>query len=505
MSEQELNAILEEIKNRGKTKNEPINKNALDEINFEFNSYETGRTQPKSIETELTVESDADEYISSAELDGGLRIEEKSAEPVFEPTRLFEKPAAEESVLTEETPAEEDNPLADEYDELPQEDKKKLSKKTIIIAAVAVLLVAAVGVGVFFALKGRSTQPPQMKDPATEQIQNVSGVAVDNTPKNPLTGEGGYNDSAIGKRPVAVVVENEYSTESVRPQWGLADADIVLEGESEYSTRLLLFWADYTTVPSQVGPARSARPPFIKFSELFDAVFIHAGYSHSKGDYVGADAVFKNDNVDHVNLLQTSGDGTYFGRDRSRTSTVEHTGYLNGTNVAKMLEAYNINTSFTPENYTQLSFNDQIQDLSQTSAKSIDFRWTGVTSGRCPKTGKFTYDEESGVYTTTDFDSAYGKSGVRWENLVFLLDNTTYVVKANYKGSGSGETYCNYSLSGGKGLIASNGTAVEISWGVSNGKLWFKDSNGNEVKLNPGKTYIGYGSQNHGGYAQINE
>ena len=80
-----------------------------------------------------------------------------------------------------------------------------------------------------------------------------------------------------------------------------------------------------------------------------------------------------------------------------------------------------------------------------------------------------------------------------------LLDKTQYVVKENYKGSGKSETYCNYELSGGTGLICSEGTSVEISWGVADSKLWMKDLNGNEISLNPGKTYIGYGSSNHSG------
>ena len=49
------------------------------------------------------------------------------------------------------------------------------------------------------------------------------------------------------------------------------------------------------------------------------------------------------------------------------------------------------------------------------------------------------------------------------------------------------------------GLICSEGTSVEISWGVADSKLWMKDLNGNEISLNPGKTYIGYGSSNHSG------
>ena len=117
---------------------------------------------------------------------------------------------------------------------------------------------------------------------------------------NPLTGEANFPSSALNKRPVAVVVENEFSSRGVRPQWGLEDVDICLEGESEASTRLLLFWADYNDVPEQVGPTRSARPPFIHFSQLFDSIFIHAGLSHTRDNYKGADDVFK----EEINVLR---------------------------------------------------------------------------------------------------------------------------------------------------------------------------------------------------------
>lgn len=541
MSEQELNAILEEIKNRGRQKNEE-NLDSSNEINFDFNSATSRRSiseikadeEPKAQESVVTPkeeidlilekfmpvqEEKAEEIVFNVEEEQVVskEIEEPTITATFVDEKIEESPIVEEEIQAVEkatsiekaTSEEASIPSEDEYEEIPPVKDKNSTKKRIIISAVVIAIVAiAVAVACIFAGKHAKVEPPTTKEPATEiatQPTTEAPAVVDTTPKNPLTGEHKYNQAAIGKRPVAVVVENEYSTSSVRPQWGLADADIVLEGESEYSTRLLLFWADYTTVPKQVGPARSARPPFIRFSELFDCVFIHAGLSRSKGNYVGADSVFQKDNVDHINLLQTSGDGTYFGRDKSRTSTIEHTGYLNGTNVAKMLGKYNIKTDFDPTKYTQLSFNEEAVDLSTTKANSVSFKWSGSSNGgRCPKTGKFSYNAQSKKYTTTDFDSKYGKANVEWENLVFLLDTTTYVEKNNYKGNHT-EVYCNYSLSSGKGMIVSNGTAVNITWGVKNGKLWFKDASGNDVKLNPGKTYIGYGSQNHGGYISIND
>ena len=374
----------------------------------------------------------------------------------------------------------------------------KKSKKPLIIA-IAVILIIALGVGLYFGLFRKNDDgPTTTKAPETTQAAAVS------TENNPLTGETGYNKAAIGKRPVAVVVENEYATESVKPQWGINEADIVLEGESEYSTRLLLFWADYTNMPAQIGPARSARPPFIRFSQLFDCIFIHAGLSRTRGNYIGANTVFKNENIDHINLLSYGEDGKYFGRDSSRTQTIEHTGFFNGTNAAELIEKQNFTTDIDASKFTNLQFNTKAEKLSDKSANNVKFIWSDVnTSGHCPKTGSYYYDESTQKYTTNDFDSQFGEANLEFENLIFLLDETEYIVKENYKGKGLTETYCDYKLSGGTGAVLSEGTVVDITWGVENGKLWMKDESGKEVKLNPGKSYIGYGSSNKDGKITI--
>ena len=422
----------------------------------------------------------------------------KTDEPEYE--EEYEEEYPEENAEAESSQQDDkDNIYFSEMAEQVDDKKPKKKGKTIAIVLVVLALVVAIAVGVYFYFFNGNKQDESTtatKAQATEAVSENLPLG----PQNPLTGEAGYDESALTQRPVAVVVENEYSTSSVRPQWGLADADIVLEGESEFSTRMLLFWADYNKVPEQVGPARSARPPFIRFSQLFNAVFIHAGLSHSKDNYVGADEVFKNENVDHINLLSFSESSSYFHRDKSRTSTIEHTGCLMGAHTAEMLQKSKINLKLNESKFTKLQFNDEAKALSSNTANEVSFKWS---KGYCPKLGKYTYDAEKHKYTTTDFDSKYGTSGVEWENLIFLLDETEYIVKHNYKHAGNSETYCNYNLSGGKGIVCSEGTCVEITWGVKDGKLWMKDAQGNEVKLNPGKSYIGYGSSNHGGYYEV--
>ncbi|MBE6719826.1 MAG: DUF3048 domain-containing protein [Ruminococcaceae bacterium] len=463
MSDKELDEILNEIKNRSKSEDN----NTADTF-----SFDTPKEEVKPVERTVTPTAKTTDF--GINDDAFLTNRHSDSERI-----------------TYSDESREDKPK-----------KKSKSKKPLVIIVSAVILLAIL-IGVYFgvvAKKGDATNPT-VPLPATEVFtKDEKRGAI-----NPLTGEDGYNEAALTKRPVAVVVENEYSTESVRPQWGMNKADIVLEGESEYSTRTLLFFADYTNVPSQVGPARSARPPFIRFSQLFDSIFIHAGLSKSKGDYVGADSVFESDNVDHVNLLSYAEDGKIFGRDYSRTSTVEHTGYLNGENVPELIESNKFNTTIDTSKFSILEFNNEVQDLSSTKATSVHFTWSDVySSGKCPKVGKFYYDTDSKKYTTEDFDSSYGEADLRFENLIFLLDETEYVVKENYKGSGKGETYCNYNLSGGEGKILSNGTAVDIKWSVENKKLVLKTTDGKAVKLNPGKSYIGYGSSNHGGKIEIN-
>ncbi|MGN0531629.1 MAG: DUF3048 domain-containing protein [Eubacterium sp.] len=474
MSEKELDEILNEIKRNGRGRDTATDDTDINQVLSQFSGADD---KP----AENTTAGDSNLVFNEVTRDSFIAEGSPKQEDVAIDLDAF--------VTKREQP----------HDSKKKNDDNKSGSKKVIIVIVAVIVAVAIGVGVYFGFfAGKKDETP--KDNNTNAVQQQDGSPAVVGAINPLTGESGYDQSALTQRPIAVVVENEYSTESVRPQWGLADADIVLEGESEFSTRLLLFWADYNKVPEQVGPARSARPPFINFSQLFDAVFIHAGMSHSRGNYVGASEVFKTKGIDHINLLSLSEDGGYFGRDKTRTTTVEHTGYLNGTRVPELLESKNIDTTLNESKFTTLKFNQEAKPLSGNVANTVSYKW----SSNCPKKATFTYDSAAGIYTTTDFDSTFGFANVKWQNLIFLNDQTEYVVKENYKGQGGSETYCDYHLSGGEGMVLSQGTYVNIKWGVTDGKLWLHDAaTGEDIVLNPGKSYIGYGSGNHGGQITV--
>lgn len=362
-------------------------------------------------------------------------------------------------------------------------DKKK--KGIIMGAAVLVVIIIA---AVIFAVANSNKEPETTAPLSTTQAPVTQAPVVI---ANPLTGESGYSESAVGKRPVAIVVEN---ASAARPQWGIADSDnppdIILEGEVEGGeTRMLWFYADYNSVPSQVGPVRSARPPFIRFSTLFDSIFIHWGMSTSKGNYVGADSVFTSEDVDHINQMAYSDKVGLFGRDSSRGVSSEHTGVLYGDKVADAIAGKEFRTDVDNDSFTAFSFNEKDEKVGETACNSV-----AVTFSSRSRTRDWTYSTSDNKYHSNDYETDVAR-----KNILVLYDTTEYIVKSNYKGSGSNEVYCDYKLAGGNGKLASMGTVCDITWSVEDGKLSVKDASGNDVSLNAGTTWIGWASSNNGG------
>lgn len=300
---------------------------------------------------------------------------------------------------------------------------------------------------------------------------------------NPFTGEENYNEAAVGQRPVAVVVENH---PDARPQWNITTPDIIVEGVVEGGiSRMLWLYADYTSLPDQIGPVRSIRPSYAQFSTFFDAVLIHWGGSNSKsttngGSYTGGYETISALGIDHIDGMNG---GSLFGRDKSRGVSSEHTGILKGANLVSTIQSMGIDMDIDTNHETVFDFYEESTDVGTTVANSVGVKFTSASDTR-----KFTYDSTEHKYVTTDW-----KTTVSFKNIIVLMASTT-----NYPTSGSG-TYVNYSLSSGSGYLISNGTQVGINWSTASGSLVITDANGDEVKLNVGDSYIGLASSNNGG------
>lgn len=390
-------------------------------------------------------------------------------------------------------------------------------KKSVLLTLVAILLAALICAG--------CSESPQQ-----EPAEDTSGAEVPVVTENPLTGENesqGFDVSALERRVAAFVVEN---TPDSRPQWGMDDEkyspDIILQGEVEGGiTRTLWMFADYSKLPEIIGPMRSARPPYIRFSELFDAIFIHWGQSSSKGDYVGANTVFKKDKVDHINQMTFNDTVGLYDRDQTRNTSMEHRGILYGAKVPDAINSTKIRKK--PTDYTRLCFNDFTMPVSVEDVNKITVNYSERTDW---EPTVWTYNEKDKKYYTSNFENDLCR-----DNLLVLFDKTEYVDKANYKGeAGHTVTYCDYKLAGGKGKLYTYGTCKDIEWKVNGKQLILIDpaataareqaaaEEGEEAEkdekaenaesaeggdeatyvaayLNPGKTWIGWVSSNHGG------
>ena len=336
---------------------------------------------------------------------------------------------------------------------------------------------------------------------------------------NPLTGataEDGFDTSALNRRIASFVVEN---APDARPQWGMTDEkyspDIILQAEVEGGiTRTLWMYADYNKLPEVIGPMRSARPPFIRFARLFDSFFFHWGKSHTENGYIGANSVFHQEMVSHIDEMHFDDQVGLFGRDHSRNVSSEHTGILYGEHVPEAIKQMGFRIE--PKDYTVLNFNEEPEPLSSKKADEVMVAF----SDRSFEAMTWNYNAEDKMYHTGHFENDLAR-----DNLLILYADTEYQEKTNYKGSGSSVVYCDYKMNGGKGLILSQGTRKKIKWKVKDHKLILIDKKATkkakkeareggateeeiksivvEAKLNPGKTWIGWISANNGGSADV--
>ena len=159
--------------------------------------------------------------------------------------------------------------------------------------------------------------------------------------ENPLTGEFNLTDGAVGKRPIAVMINN---INKAMPQYGIAEADIIFEIPVEgYLTRFMAVYADYTQMP-KICSIRSCRPYFPAIAKGFDAVYVYCGMADVIKDYVNSlDIDVFNGGRNH---------GGLFARDQERRNAgyaLEHTMYFDGTGIVEAMEKRKLRSDIVSE------------------------------------------------------------------------------------------------------------------------------------------------------------
>lgn len=305
----------------------------------------------------------------------------------------------------------------------------------------------------------------------------------DMTNMNLLTGLPTLSEKAIGKRPVAIMVNN---LPDALPQYGISDADIIFELPVEADiTRLMAVYGDYTKVPD-VCSIRSCRYYYPILAVGFDAFYVHAGI----------DPTIAKQTVDRLDINTI--DGAYaeyglFARDQSRINSgyaLEHTAVFYGTGLAEALEKDDVRLDLKEEK-RQPAFlfaqnGSEIVPAGE-EAKNINIVFSSYYSNV-----DFAYNEETGTYDkymngNPHMDGVTGKQ-LTFENVIML---ETAISVRDDKGRKNIDIYGG---NGASGYYASKGKIQKIHWEKPGDYdyLSFTDENGNPLEINRGKTYIAF-------------
>lgn len=292
---------------------------------------------------------------------------------------------------------------------------------------------------------------------------------------NPLTGLYDLSDEAVGKRPIAIMINN---IKDSLPQYGIAGADILFEMPVESGiTRMMALWGDYTKIPN-VCSVRSCRYYYPIFAAGFDAVYISVGGSdHGM-------AKLRDMGLDHFD--GTQGDTYLFDRDAQRLSSydLEHTMYVKGENIPSAMELYGMRSDLEEEYASPaFRFNDPDEAVSNTQTPcekvTIWYSQEYYSTFTYNKTDKLYYKEHSGEpHMVEDTGTQLAFTNVLiLETDIWSLDG--YLLAMD--------------CTGGDGYYISNGVVQKIHWEKPGDydRIEIVDEDGQLISINAGKTYIG--------------
>ncbi len=281
------------------------------------------------------------------------------------------------------------------------------------------------------------------------------------------------------QRPYAVMINNIIHA---YPQSGLSDADILYEALVEYGiTRFLAIYDASKSLSAnteRIGSVRSARHYFVSFSNQYDAIFVHFGETSYAANQI------KKQNVDDIEGMNGGALGSAFIRDKSIEAP--HNVFFSLSELQALVADTSRRTTIAKDNDPGYVFNStdtipEAADALSANKVTIGFSYTA--------TPYFVYDKTSASYTRYAFDELHVDANTG-EPLTFKNLLIQFVKEWDKDDNG----YQTMSLAdaSGTGYYVSDGKAISITWEKKESTQFMRyyDGEGNELSMNPGKTYI---------------
>lgn len=306
-----------------------------------------------------------------------------------------------------------------------------------------------------------------------------------------LTGKN-VPDTIGRKRPVAIMLNNIYDA---LPQSGITNAEIVYEAPVEGGiTRLMGIFEDYQDV-ERIGSVRSCREYYVYFAQEFNAIYCHYGQAWYALELLWTDVVNNLSGLTEQNAGYGEGDVTYY---RSDDFPSPHNVFTNYDMIQAGIAFRQYSMDYSDD---YLAGGGHYQFAADDAPVLLE---NGVTAeyaspGYSYNYPYFLYDPETGKYTRYQFGDVQTDyltgNALKYDNIIFQ-----YCSWKNYEDT---DSYLDIDvLSGGSGKYITRGKAIDITWSKEGGNpdyqldpnnynvTHYYDSDGNEITLNQGKTWI---------------
>lgn len=322
------------------------------------------------------------------------------------------------------------------------------------------------------------TQEPV--ETAEAPVEEETDVPPDGMVANPLTGEW-IDESIADQRPIAVMIDDE---RTALPHFGVSEADVIYEimnsTQNEGVTRFMALFKDYNSV-KQIGSIRSTRPTNLQTAPEWNAVLCHDG-----GPFWN-DTFYENPFVDRFS-------GTFSRVDNGKSR--EFTEYALEGDVDK-----NFNNTGIDKNYNEYYRGDHYKFATRANPNTLDQYSDAKTANKITLAFHHNdpwleYNEDEGVYYyfqygDKEIDAGNGNKQVCFKNLLLqgarleqLDDHGYMILHTNDSDYGPNDKR--------EGWYITNGKAIKVTWNKLDDTYPTKyyDENGEEIKLNVGKTYV---------------
>lgn len=287
-----------------------------------------------------------------------------------------------------------------------------------------------------------------------------------------LTGE--YVSAQAGRRrPVAVMLSN---IKEGCPQSGIAKAAVVYEAPTEGDiTRLMGIFEEYDDL-EKIGSVRSCRDYYIFYAQEFESIYAHYGQA------VYALPYLEQDFIQNLSGLEAVGDQVYY---RTTDRKAPHNAYTSFEGIQAGIRQMNYTQEYSADYDGHYQFAEPGGEVTIENGDSANTVRLECFSVNHPW---FEYDSATGKYKRFQYqepqiDDLTGEQ-LAYDNII--LQYSDY---KPYDPNG----YLNIdAVSGGQGKFITRGKAEDIRWEKESpwGVTHYYDSEGQEITLNTGKTWV---------------